>query len=192
MATKIYGVDGQREAIITVPLANGRNTLKLEFTRGNNNRGAYYRPATCVIADKARQDMIESSPMFKSKMIRLIKVIGTNKPVQESEKKPVRSNARLAALAAEKKRREEAANQNNKTASVNEADVNQSEESQANSAPADVNANNVPYAGVKTIQDARVALKAHGANAGVLMNVSAMKNYMAANNIEFPNFKFEE
>lgn len=183
MATKIYGVDGQREAIITVPLANGRNSLKLEFTRGNNNRGAYYRPATCVIADKARQEMVESSPLFKNKLIRLVKTIGTDKPVEQTEqkKKPAISAAKAAALAAEKQKREAAAQAAAEAAA------------QADEQPAPVADNDEKTTvmdDVTSMEEARLALKKHGAKAAVLLSETAMKNYMARNNIVFPNFEF--
>ena len=179
MATKIYCVDGQREAVITVPLANGRNAIRMEFTRGNSQRGAYYRPATCVIAYRAKQAMIESSAMFKTGFIRLYKTIGKEEPLpQPKNTKPAKG---AVAQQAEPKTPAKPAD---------EAPTAPAEETQANSFPADAALSEVPYAYVKTIEEARKALKEHGANAGVLLNVTAMKNYMAANGIVFPNFEF--
>lgn len=187
MATKIYCVDGQREAVITVPLANGRNAIRMEFTRGNSQRGAYYRPATCVIADRAKQAMIESSAMFKTGFIRLYKTIGKEEPLPQP-KKTARTGRNLAA------------DSPTDTAPITPADETPAtpadstpaapaDETQANNAPADVAADTT-YANVKTMEDARVALKQHGAKAAVLLSETAMKNYMAANGIVFPNFEF--
>ncbi len=180
MATKIYCVDGQREAVITVPLANGRNAIRMEFTRGNSQRGAYYRPATCVIADRAKQAMIESSAMFKTGFIRLYKTIGKEEPLPQPSKKS-------SAPADNKKDNEEAAPD---TAQADNTAAGPGDETQANNAPDE--GCGITYANVKTIEDARLALKAHGAKAAVLLSVTAMKNYMAREGIVFPNFNFEE
>lgn len=173
MATKVYGVDGQREAILTVPLANGRNTLRLEFTRGNNQRGAYYKPATYVSVSAAEQAMIESSPMFKTGTIRLVRTIGSS--VQEETpaepSRPGRNNRKPQAEAAHTSASEI---KDEKTVAPDESTDN----------------GGLSFPEVTTIEQARVALKAHGANAGVLMNETAMRNYMTKNGIVFPNFKF--
>lgn len=183
MATKIYCVDGQREAVITVPLANGRNSIKMEFTRGNSQRGAYYRPATCVIADRAKQSMIESSPMFRTGFIRLYKTIGKEEPLPQP-KKNQRSGRTSAAGGQNAAGATTAPAGGAPEFTAAPADETQGNNEQANSA------NDGTYANVKSIEDARVALKQHGANAAVLLSETAMKNYMAKNGIVFPNFEF--
>jgi len=177
MATKIYGVDGQREAIINVPLGNGRNSMKVEFKRGNNQRGAYYRPATHMAASEAEQAMIESSPMFKMGLIRLVKTIETEDDVKKAaeQKKKSDTGARNTRQQSQQTKTETAPGQENE---------------KDNDDTTDANDTTVSIPEVTTIEEARVALKAHGANAGVLMNETAMKNYMAKNGIVFPNFEF--
>ena len=123
--------------------------------------------------------MIESSAMFKTGFIRLYKTIGKEEPLPQPSKKS-------SAPADNKKEGEKAA----PAKPADEAPTAPAEETQANSVPADAAPSEVPYAYVKTIEEARKALKEHGANAGVLLNVTAMKNYMAANGIVFPNFEF--
>lgn len=182
MATKIYGVDGQREAILTIPLGNGRNTLQIEFKRGNNQRGAYYRPATHVAASEAEQAMIESSPLFKTGMIRLVKTIETEEDRQKKENPaPARQS-----------RGGRTSNTNTKPENppTDEGAAGGDDKNENNTEGEGDGSNTVSIPEVKTIEEARVALKAHGANAGVLMNETAMKNYMAKNGIVFPNFEF--
>ena len=185
MATKVYGVDGQREAILTVPLANGRNTLRLEFTRGNNQRGAYYKPATYVSVSAAEQAMIESSPMFKTGTIRLVRTIGGS--VQDetpaSPQKPVRNSRRQQTQTAPVTEPEP-------TNEIADAAAEGGDNGSMNAAAEGGDNGGMNFPEVTTIEQARVALKAHGANAGVLMNETAMRNYMARNGITFPNFKF--
>ena len=175
MATKIYGVDGQREAIITVPLGNGRNSMKVEFKRGNNQRGAYYKPATHMAASEAEQAMIESSPMFKTGLIRLVKTIETEDDVKK---------------AAEQKKKSDTGARNTRQQSQQTKQEPAQEDEKENNDTTDANDTTVSIPEVTTIEEARVALKAHGANAGVLMNETAMKNYMAKHGIVFPNFEF--
>ena len=175
MATKIYGVDGQREAIITVPLGNGRNSMKVEFKRGNNQRGAYYKPATHMAASEAEQAMIESSPMFKTGLIRLVKTIETEDDVKK---------------AAEQKKTSDTGARNTRQQSQQTKQEPAQEDEKENNDTTDANDTTVSIPEVTTIEEARVALKAHGANAGVLMNETAMKNYMAKHGIVFPNFEF--
>lgn len=177
MATKIYGVDGQREAIINVPLGNGRNSMKVEFKRGNNQRGAYYKPATHMASSEAEQAMIESSPMFKTGFIRLVKTIETEDDVKKAaeQKKKSDTGARNTRQQSQQTKTETAPEQENE---------------KDNDDTTDANDTTVSIPEVTTIEEARVALKAHGANAGVLMNETAMKNYMAKHGIVFPNLEF--
>lgn len=175
MATKVYGVDGQREAILTVPLANGRNTLRLEFTRGNSQRGPYYKPATYVCVSDAEQAMIETSAMFKTGVIRLVRTIDTVKN-DETPAKPARNSGKPQKPAPHPE-----------SAPISDPAP---KPTPAGSTDGDAGNGGMNFPEVTTIEQARVALKAHGANAGVLMNETAMKNYMAKNGIVFPNFQF--
>lgn len=187
--TKIYGVDGKREAVMMIPLGNGRNEIQVTFKRGNDLRGANYRPATYACANRIEQLMIESSALFKTGVIRLIKVIGTAETVTETKKRNNRNGGR--ATGSDSKSNSQTTGNNN--------DAPNPTGSNDNNADAGGNTTLTPNADgvteipeVTTIEEARVALKARGANAGVLMNKSAMKNYMVANKIKFPNFNFEE
>lgn len=185
--TKIYGVDGKREAIMMIPLGNGRNEIQVTFKRGNDLRGANYRPAIYACANRIEQLMIESSMLFKTGVIRLIRVIGTAESVGDQTKKDKPRTGR-----------------NNRGANKNGDNTNSENtegtvEGSGSSLDAGSNADNTPNGDdvtmipeVKTIEEARLALKARGANAGVLMNKTAMKNFMTANKIKFPNFNFED
>lgn len=185
--TKIYGVDGKREAVMMIPLGNGRNEMQVTFKRGNDLRGANYRPATFACANRIEQLMIESSSLFKTGVIRLVKVIGTAEPV-ETKKKGTNRTGRENKGAGNST----AANPS-PTPDNTVLDNNAGDNSGAGGNDTTPNAATVTeMPDVKTIEDARIALKARGANAGVLMNKSAMKNFMVANKIKFPNFNFED
>ena len=172
--TKIYGVDGKREAVMMIPLGNGRNEMQVTFKRGNDLRGANYRPATYACANEIEQLMIESSSLFQTGVIRLIKVIGTSEPAAENKKKDKRAGRANSNAGGTNPNPQE-------NGSVTDTGVEPPDGDEVSVIPE-----------VTTIEEARVALKARGANAGVLMNKSAMKNYMIANKIKFPNFNFED
>lgn len=97
--TKIYGIYGVREANICIPLGNGRNSMQREFTRGNPQQGAYYRPATYMSVTKAEQDMIESSPLF-GKKIKLVRTCDDGEQQEEQRAaespKPTRTERRAS------------------------------------------------------------------------------------------------
>lgn len=79
MSTKVYGIYGRTTVELNLPV--GKASLPLVFERGCLDR-KNYRPACYITSKKAVQDMIEDSPYF-GKMIKLVKVYGTNNPSRE-------------------------------------------------------------------------------------------------------------
>lgn len=77
---KFYGIYGRTTAIVRIEANGGKAYLECEFTRGNPNPGAHYKPATYVTSSEAEQSIIESSHYFPN-LIKLIRVVN-NEPVK--------------------------------------------------------------------------------------------------------------
>lgn len=61
---KIYGIHGRTQALIKVPVNNGKAWIECEFKHGRIGAGIGNRPATYPTADVTEQNIIENSPLF--------------------------------------------------------------------------------------------------------------------------------
>ena len=61
---KIYGIHGRTQALIKVPVNNGKAWIECEFKHGRIGAGIGNRPATYPTTDVTEQNIIENSPMF--------------------------------------------------------------------------------------------------------------------------------
>lgn len=82
--TKIYGIYGVRQALIQIPVGDGKAYLMREFTKGNPQGGPYYRPATYVSVDTTEQAMIENSKLFNHQ-ITIFRQFGEEAPKPAAE-----------------------------------------------------------------------------------------------------------
>lgn len=76
---KVYGIHNRTQAIIKVPLNNGRAWLECEFKHGRIGAGMGNRPATYPTSDVTEQNIIEDSPLFGT-LIHLVRVAGADAP----------------------------------------------------------------------------------------------------------------
>lgn len=85
---KFYGIYGRTTAIVRIEANKGKAYLECEFTRGNPNPGAHYKPATYVTSSEAEQSIIENSPYFPN-VIKLIRIVNNEpaKPVAAEKSK---------------------------------------------------------------------------------------------------------
>ena len=168
--TKIYGIYGYREVNIRIPLGNGRNFMQREFTRGNPQQGAYYRPATYVSSDKTEQNMIESSPMF-GRQIKLIRTCGetTEQEVQTERQQPKRQahSSRGPIKVVEQPKQEPVAEPESDAAQEDDAAEIHDE--------------------ITTREELIAFLKSQGAKATVLASNDKMAQFIADRNLSFPN-----
>lgn len=165
--TKIYGIYGYREVNIHIPLGNGRNFIQREFTRGNPQQGAYYRPATYVSSDSVEQSMIESSPMF-GRQIKIYRVCDDETQDQVKEAKPVKvvrksGPVKVVSASAAKPATESAGTAD---CADDEAEV---------------------HTEITTRDELVAFLKSRGAKATVLASDDRMAGFIADNNLSFPN-----
>jgi len=63
---KIYGIHGRTQALIKIPVNNGRAWLECEFKHGRIGAGIGNRPATYPTRDETEQNIIENSPFFNN------------------------------------------------------------------------------------------------------------------------------
>lgn len=61
---KIYGIHGRTQALIKVPVNNGKAWIECEFKHGRIGAGIANRPATYPTSDITEQSIIENSPLF--------------------------------------------------------------------------------------------------------------------------------
>jgi len=61
---KIYGIHGRTQALIKVPVNNGKAWIECEFKHGRIGAGIANRPATYPTSDITEQNIIENSPLF--------------------------------------------------------------------------------------------------------------------------------
>ena len=83
---KFYGIYGKTTAMVRIEVNGGKAYLQCEFTRGNPNPGAAYRPAVYVSSSRAEQDIIEGSQYF-GRCIKRIRVIVDSVPAAEASAK---------------------------------------------------------------------------------------------------------
>lgn len=76
---KIYGIHGRTQALIKVPVNNGRAWIECEFKHGRIGAGIANRPATYPTSDITEQNIIENSPFFGN-MIFLHRASGSDEP----------------------------------------------------------------------------------------------------------------
>ena len=76
---KVYGIHGRTQALIKVPVNNGKAWINCEFKHGRIGAGIGNRPATYPTADVTEQNIIENSPFFGS-LIFLHRVAATETP----------------------------------------------------------------------------------------------------------------
>ena len=178
--TKIYGIYGYRELNIRIPLGNGRNFIQREFTRGNPQQGAYYKPATYISSDRTEQAMIESSPMF-GRQIKLIRTCDDG-PEDAQQPKPEQQFKAATARTSRTSRTSRGPVKVVAPASVQEPDNGPAEDSEA---PAEDNVEE--YDEITSREDLIAFLKTRGAKAAVLLNDDKMVQFIAEHNLSFPN-----
>ena len=174
--TKIYGIYGYRELNIHIPLGNGRNYIQREFTRGNPQQGAYYRPATYVSSDVAEQAMIESSPMFG----RQIKLIRTCDDGDGAQTQPVQA-VKPAVKVSRSSRGPVKVVTPAPTPTPAPAPVAEQADGSQSGDETEV------HGEITTREELIPFLKARGAKAAVLLDNDKMAQFIADNNLSFPN-----
>lgn len=169
--TKIYGIYGYRELNIHIPLANGRNFIQREFTRGNPQQDAYYRPATYISSDRTEQAMIEGSPLFG----RQIKLIRTCDDGQDEAQQP--QPAQMVKPASKGTSR----TSRRPVKVVAQQPEPEPEDESENDPAAEV------HDDITTREELIAFLKARGAKAAVLLDEGKMAQFIADQNLSFPN-----
>ncbi len=84
---KVYGIHGRTQALIKVPVNNGKAWINCEFKHGRIGAGIGNRPATYPTADVTEQNIIENSPFFGS-LIFLHRVAAAETPAVAKQDTP--------------------------------------------------------------------------------------------------------
>ena len=94
---KVYGIHGRTQALIKVPVNNGKAWIECEFRHGRIGAGMGNRPATYPTADVTEQNIIENSPLY-GPLIVLVRAVGEDKPVAAAAEKAVEPQAAAKAV----------------------------------------------------------------------------------------------
>lgn len=84
---KVYGIHGRTQALIKVPVNNGKAWIDCEFKHGRIGAGIGNRPATYPTSDETEQNIIENSPFFGS-LIFLHRVAAAETPATAKQDTP--------------------------------------------------------------------------------------------------------
>lgn len=84
---KVYGIHGRTQALIKVPVNNGRAWIECEFKHGRIGAGIANRPATYPTSDSTEQNIIENSPLF-GPLIFLHRVAAAETPAPAKQDTP--------------------------------------------------------------------------------------------------------